>query len=353
MRLPRGLKIILLSAGLLFSLSCGRIPDKDIFNFPIEISAYNGLVESISPAPVSSQRMNAYSFSVYDNLFIAYERSGPGFISFSDLYSGGLHFTICPKGRGAGEFSYILPLFSEQERGLGLYDPIKSVHYLLDIAGTVSAESSRYNTIVNVESKRPWSNLFCAFFICGEDSLLVLNTKQRINKERMIDPPSFQLYNAKDGHIMREYKPYNAIHKNTRESLYSSKTFLNSFECFNAQRQTVCSVMENFPQINFFDIKNEAFSGIKIKGLPPFSYKHQMAHFLDVASDSHTIYALYGGAPYEQLPRVRSKIYVLDWDGALIRILELDKFYKSLALDKGRLFLADNDDYLFSINIED
>ena len=110
--------------------------------------------------------------------------------------------------------------------------------------------------------------------------------------------------------------------------------------------------MGAFPQMIILDLVSGEAKGVWLKSAPGFSPDYGRDYYMSVQCDEKYIYALYKGEePHEKA----TVVHVFDWEGQLLRRIELSHPASSLSLDpvSGMLYTMRYDEeeiYRYSVN---
>ena len=150
--------------------------------------------------------------------------------------------------------------------------------------------------------------------------------------------------------VVREYP----LFRQTIEGKGNSDFYPDSFFLFSAalkpDGKKAVLAMAFFPQIHLIDLSSGEMKGVRLKGLPSFSPDRAENYYISVQCDNRYIYALYAGESDRP-----TTVHVFDWDGRLLRRLELSHPASLLSLDpvSGKLYAMYRDEeeiYRYSVD---
>ena len=155
----------------------------------------------------------------------------------------------------------------------------------------------------------------------------------------------------KTGEITRQFDIFDIVNVETTDPLYTSKSFSGNFDCIKPDRTKLAFGMGYMPVYGILNLSSGKFQGFRIKGLNRFSIAERNWHFCNLVADNHYIYALYYGHdisdPYSE--RGCSTLFVIDWDGGLVKRFLLDKYLTELNISNGVLYFGYNDGVIYSV----
>ncbi len=338
-------------------LSC-TLSEEDIFDFPLSsVDLPNELIPLV-PNKLSDIEFELNNFQICDSLLIEYNSTKSYALTVLSINSGDTLVNLCRKGRGPDETFFIAPY----------YDIVNGTARIVDCMNSRYSEIDLYESIRNGFTTvrrhssfgNPGLNLYYSTRLIGADSLLCYDGKTVLQTNSVSAPPTFSMFDLKDGHCVAEYGliRMNSFERLQKESDDKRNYFLFR-DCTIPMNHTHCICFNTFPVVAFLDYRTGMIHGIKINGLPGFDIKNEFCQFRQVLFDGSNLLLLYIGVPSTQLApggdygSVHSKILQMNLDGSIQHCYELDGLYTQFQISNGIVYLrkAIDSSHLYTLDI--
>lgn len=328
--------------------SCSEQPTKeDFFMFPItEIHDIKEQILSLSRIEDPGADMDCCS--IKDSLLFSFDGGKKYGFSITNINNGDLIGQYCARGRSWKEPLSLLPIFEFYEENDSLMTVLFSYldHkvFFWNITASLRDGKDHYRKITKIAPDRSRTLPLLSFYLLDSSRLIVYNSEQIAEINEMVKVPAYEIYDTDKGALLRKFDLFNFVEYHTGDPYYSSKSFLSCTDCIKPDRTKIAFAMAHFPQINILDINTGNVTGFSIKDAMQFSAKENIYHFSSIKADDNYIYTLFFGKPfdmtnYDSVPDI---LYVLDWQGNIIKKFRLEYHFTTLNLDNGRLYFSHN-----------
>lgn len=179
------------------------------------------------------------------------------------------------------------------------------------------------------------------------DTTLILNSSNENYTE-------FCRYNSKNESAkpINKYSNFhsetNVIPSNATGTIYLSKTF------WNDKSQKMAALYSYYPMLKTYTPSADLFHSSILEGWnkQTFDYidgginiNNSYIYYLDACASDAYIYGLYIGEKTSDISKrnpqdIRPELHIWNWEGELIKTLELDKFVNKIAVDKSNTIYA-------------
>ena len=341
----------------LLAVSCARISEKDLLQFPVKAETVASPSVAISPEKVFPDPLCLVGFGTSgDKLILTANLTNDHCLDVIDLATGETLQQLCRRGRGPGEFLSISPSFSIGDGSVVVYDTGAAVFSEVSIDGGLNGNVTHQ---VKLKVKPGRANpIIISSYKISEHEMLGYNSIQGSMEYVSIENPYYALFDWDSGDELRGYNLFDA----SKIQGYSEGVKVEAFalrDCINTQKTTLCFAMGGMPVLGFLDIPSGKVKGIRLKGEPPFSAKESRICFTGICAQDKYIYALYLGETQDSFSLDTSKttLFIFDWDGQIRNKYELDGLYQSCCATPDKLYLSkierDSQTYLYQLDIKD
>jgi hypothetical protein len=337
---------------LFFLVGCReKILDKDIFTGTIQTFNDIEKVEYLSATEETVLDGPFYGIpAVYDSLMIFYNSKLPGYLChIFNLKNGKELGSFCAKGQGPEEAIAFSPknhLFIENnELKTWIHAPIEEKIFKWNISESIKQGKTIYDTIVPFLWREENNNVhyLYVFRLDGDTIMASLQTECLTFDCDDVSVPSYQKRVLPSNQKIRDIKIYERTINNTKASIVPV-SFFCTVDCIKPDGTKIVECMYNLCQINIIDTETGIVTGYRMDKTPDYSLfatkmRGSQTYYINVQADDNFIYAVYSGErrPFKadgtEKPYIPSLIHVFDWNGILVKKIQLDHPIYELALD--------------------
>ena len=334
-------------------VGCGS-DDRVYFNGEILDVEEPSQKELLSGEAIELELPKYVHFSVYDTLCFLFSWDNPGgFYNLHNLKNGKHLGYFCKRGEGPDESAGVSPVQQFYIKDGHLKTDLLTVNRTLtpwDITGSLESEQTELDTAYRFSWADVCVHPYRACFRLSGDSMLVMTQPDLPFRKLTATLPRILIRTLEDNQVVREYP----LFRQTIEGKGNSDFYPDSFFLFSAalkpDGKKAVLAMAFFPQIHMIDLSSGEMKGVRLKGLPSFSPDRAENYYISVQCDDRYIYALYAGESDRP-----TTVHVFDWDGRLLRRLELSHPASLLSLDpvSGKLYAMYRDEeeiYRYSLD---
>ena len=351
------MKAELLFVVSLLAVSCARVSEKDLLQFPVKVETVASPSVAISPEKVFPDPLCLVGFGTSgDKMILTANLTNDHCLDVIDLATGETLQQLCRRGRGPGEFLSISPCFSFGDGSVVVYDTGAAIFSEVSIDGGLNGNVT-HQMKLKVKPGRA-NPIIISSYKVSEHEMLAYNSIQGSMEYVSIENPYYALFDWNSGDELRGYNLFDA----SKIQRYSEGVKVGAFaleDCLNAQKSTLCFAMNSMPVFGFLDISSGKVKGIRLKGEPAYSVKEPRICFSGICAQGEYIYALYSGELQSTYSPDTSKtsLYVLDWQGRILKKYELDGLYQYCCANPDKLYLSriesDLQMYLYQLDIKE
>jgi hypothetical protein len=257
---------------------------------------------------------------------------------------------FCNKG-GGPEDAYDLPLIyqfyiEKEDITTLLYAHHEKKLMIWNISKSVEHRKTVFDTIIPYKrTSETGLSEFLYMFRLDEDTMVTYVTSELLSIQGdMASTPYYQKRTIYSNQPVRDYKLYNKeIIKRKGNSKVSPNFFYSSFDCIKPDGSKIVQGMRRLCQINIIDLTIGQVTGYRIKNTCDFSIfntdmKDIKDYYTHIQADDNYIYALYLGEKTDHHPSAKPKephiVHLFDWNGNLIKKIDLDHPIHKLAIDR-------------------
>jgi hypothetical protein len=299
--------------------------------------------------------------AVYDSLMIFRNSKLPGaHFNIFNLNTGNEIGDFCNKGGGPEEMISIHPIYQFFKEGEELktllFAANESKLYVWNITKSVDQRTTVLDTVIPYAWREEHNMAYYKYiYRLNRDTLLAYVQSAVLTidaKEATV--PCYQQRTVRTNELIRNYDIFKRPVRNN-DAVIMPETFFYSSDGIKPDGSRIVQGMWNLSQINIIDTRTGRVTGYRMKNTPDVSvFKTDMenskVYYTRLQADDHYIYALYCGkqrplswAEEVNAPLLWHIIHVFDWEGNLIRKLDLDHPVYEFWLDqvKNRLYTLD------------
>lgn len=334
--------IIVCQISLLLLLSCTSVSESDFFAFDVE--EFRDLASEPLHLDVRECSANLFTAAINGGYIYSYESSKDWLFTLTDIETDEIAYKMGRRGRGPDEFINVFPLqdfFVEEGDTKTLMFCYNDARLLTwNITRSLTTGKEVYENLIHLGDSTKYLPFGSLHPLSG-DRLLVLDTKQNPRIDDMVAPPVYAVYDLNDRSVCRTYDLFREPKIKIKSTGLHSKLWFSLHDGIKSDGTKVFMAMGYFPQINILDLDSGECRGFRIKEARKFSPDACVWHFTSAVSDDNYIYALYYGgledpSDYDACPDV---LYVFDWNGNVVRKLQLDEHVTDVWLNGELLYL--------------
>jgi hypothetical protein len=283
------------------------------------------------------------------------------FFNIFNLNTGEYIGDFCNKG-GGPEDAYSLPYVYQVYKGNGtittlLYASNEQKLFIWNISKSIEQRTTVFDTVIPYERSLSHDRIanYLYMFRLDKDTLAVnINSELLSIAGDIASTPYYWKRTIYSNQQVREYKIYNNDVIRKEKSHITPDFFYLSRDCIKPDRTKIVQGMHRLCQINIIDLASGQVTGCRIKNTPDFSIFNKdmknIKYYTRTQADDNYIYAMYLGEETDNHPSVKPKcphlVYIFDWDGNLIKKLDLGHPVIEFAIDG-------NNNLLYSMDAEE
>lgn len=341
------MKVVIVCLSILLFISCAEQPLLPVFNGDIEIVEDKEKSIKLSGTEiVLNEDIHAGYMSVYDSLFLfVTDQYQDYFLYVFNVNNGNLLGTFCPKGHGPGDFYdfYHSEQYVAEDDQIKIwgYDCINNA-YLLNLTQSIERKSTVVDSTIiqnwRYRHTRPWS----LFFALGKDSILIKNQPEYLaNSDDSFNFGAYRLYEKNIEPELETYTLYNRLP--IKEDRKTVAELYYSLDRINLESTKLAMAMQYLAQINILEIESGKLKGYRLEDSPDFDklpLKPTMFYYTDICVGQRIIISLYANTMLGEHNSLSSNvIHIYDWNGQLMKKIELDNMVEQIAFDPVHEFL--------------
>lgn len=341
--------ILLIALAILFSC-CTFHKDQDYFKGEIiELASENIPLHNLQLTPFPLNGDN-YGFPIaHDSLLIFFNpKLGDYFYQIFNVDTKEEIGRFCKRGNGPQEITALGPLYQlyleDNELKTLLFAPNEEKLFVWNISRSIAEHS----TILEKEYKYSWRDknkniCYNNVFRLAPDTLLVELRSALLNNGD-ISLPIYQKRTISDNTLLSEYSSYQKT-INNKQSVIIPEAFYNSSDALKPDGTKIVQAMCRLPQLNILNLKENSAKGYRIDSSVNFSiFKKKNSamkgYYYRVQADNNYIYAAYlGKETFEYTAIEPQELHIYDWNGNLLKKIELDLSILEMCLDTVRNIL--------------
>ncbi|MBR5824470.1 MAG: hypothetical protein IKY67_10050 [Paludibacteraceae bacterium] len=306
------------------------------------------LEKVVHQADLSSlgENYNIIDMTIYDSIAVLFTHDPRGIfpvINLKQLNEIGVYVS---RGRAFNELStnshFNEILVESNCLKAVFYDLNKNKIFKWNISKSIENQATIFDTIIEYNSSKRLIPYADNFQLKDNIHLVTTNGLGFRGESYKYVAPEYTVNNIVSDKIERKYK----IFKDSIVIVPLNNDVSKYFYASNAMRpdkSKLAMVLSRFPQVNILDITSGLVKGSRIKGLI-LNPNNQTIFYSSVCCDNNYIYALYNNINLNEQSLIsssshNSRIHIFDWEGNLVRDVELDGFFQILRCWNG-LFYA-------------
>jgi hypothetical protein len=283
------------------------------------------------------------------------------FFNIFNLNTGEYIGDFCNRG-GGPEDAYDLPCvfqFYRDQRYITtlLYATNEQKLFIWDLSKSIESRTAVFDTVIpyKKDSEHGIANYLYTFRI-DKDTLITRVSSELLSiAGDMASTPYYQKRTIYSNQQVRDYKIYNNEVIRKGKSHISPDFFYSSRDCIKPDRTKIVQGMRRLCQINIIDLARGQITGYRIKNTPDFSiFNTDMAnikeYYINTQADDNYIYAMYLGEETDNHPSAKPKfphlVFIFDWDGNLIKKLDIGHPVRDITID-------DEHNLLYAMDMEE
>jgi hypothetical protein len=283
------------------------------------------------------------------------------FFNIFNLNTGEHIGDFCNKGGGSEE-AYSLPYVYQVYKDSGTVTALLDANneqklFIWDISKSIESRTTVFDTVIPYErfSEHGIVN-YLYMFRLDKDTLIARVSSELLSIDG--DMASVSYYRKRtvySNQQVRDYRIYNNDVIRNWESDISPVFFYSSSDCIKPDRTKIVQGMRYLCQINIIDLASGQVTGYRIKNTPDFSLfntdmKNIKTYYVRIQADDNYIYALYLGEEVDPRPSAKPYnphiVFIFDWNGNLVKKLDLGHPVQEIALD-------DYNNLLYSMDVKE
>lgn len=291
------------------------------------------------------ENYNIIDMAIHDSIAVLFARDPRGIFPVVNLKTLKEIGVYVSRGRAFNELttnSHFNEILKEDDCLKAVfYDLNKNKMFKWNITRSIDDKVTVFDTIIEYNSKRliPYAD---NFQLNKNLHLITTNGLGFRGESHKYVVPIYAVNDIISDKLERKYK----IFKDSLVIVSSDNDVSKYFYATNTMRpdrSKLAMVLSRFPQVNILDIESGAIKGFRIKDLT-INPDNQTIFYASACCDSNYIYALFNDINLNEqdrtsVPSHNSRIHVFDWEGNLVRDVELDGFFQVLRCWNG-LFYA-------------
>lgn len=332
------------------------IPPERVFNYEVRYCKNDVPVRKLVLSDPRQLYENLDDCLIRDSLIICMNSDTSSLFNIIKMDSGERVGSFCHLGRAREEVLSSLPLRSVYRSMTGdmcadIFSITQGKLMQWNISATIHSGKDQYDKIrfINEDHPLPLTSILRV----NENRIVVLDAGVSAYTSKLERLPDYREYNLKTESFDRSYDLFKKIDTGTEDRRFPSIVYYNCIDCLNPGGNKLAIAMSFMPVISVIDVKSGKAKGYKIKGERDFSNQEPRSCFVDIQADEKYIYALYSGKAIDfehglELPDI---LFVIDWNGNMIRKYQLGMPFSRIHLDEGILYFTHPDGILCSIQV--
>jgi hypothetical protein len=285
-----------------------------------------------------------------------------------NLYTGSYIGDFVNRGGGPTEV-YTLPyIFQTYKDGGSMKTLLNALHeqklLVWNISQSVKHGEAIMDTVIpyKKDSKNGFFNYLYMFRLSDDTLLASLDSEMLTMNGDIASTPYYQKRTIYSNQSAGDIRIYNHQTVQKGDAQIPLVFYYVSADCIKPDRTKIAQAMSYLCQINIIDLATGQVTGYRIKKTPDFSVfysgiKDLKQYYRRIQADDNYIYALYFGevtdsrSPEKKDPYL---VHVFDWNGNLVKKLDLGHPVREMAIDANNndlYFLDAGDDILYRCDL--
>lgn len=310
---------------ILTFISCKTSHKLTFYGETVDVN-YPERVDTLKGYPVNFEGVYTGAMLAYDSILIFKSHKHPdAYLYAYNVETGKRINALCKRGNGTNEVLFVSAYncFELDSTGVCLWVNDFNQYKLMLV--NMRGDYIKQIKTSNLESTNP-SGIIAGAFVLN-DSLLTSYMPTGELFENQFIAPFFRLFNYRTNETLKDYLAYSNYEVDLKNYLADGiypGSFLSSLAEIKPDKSKIAMAMWNLKRIDILDLK----SGITKSIVPQDAQSlervllsnHERKYYSDIRCDDRYIYVVEG-----TWNDPSGRIFVLDWDGNFIRILQADE----------------------------
>jgi hypothetical protein len=287
--------------------------------------------------------------SVCDSFMIFWNyKLTQSFFNIFNLNTGEYIGDFCNKG-GGPEDAYSLPYVYQVYKDKGTVTALLDANneqklFIWDISRSIETRMTVFDTVIPYERSSEHGIInYLYMFRLDKDTLITRVSSGLLSIDGdMASAPYYRKRTIYSNEQVRDYRIYNNEIIKKGKSQIPPDFFYSSSDCIKQDRTKIVQGMRYLCQINIMDLVSGQVTGHRIKNTPDFSLfstdmKNIKVYYVRIQADDNYIYALYLGEEVDHRPSAKPNnphiVFIFDWNGNLVKKLDLGHPVQEIAID--------------------
>lgn len=327
--------------------SCGNNADSKYFNGPIVPINDIAEEEKVSSQRIELNGITAGFVAAYDSLAIFWYWDYPGaYFSIFNMNDGAHLGYYCLKGRGPQETLGVPPIYQFYQEGGELKTLLLAFNndklLFWNITKSIQENATVFDTIVPYDWRKDHLSAYTKISRLDDNTLLGFVPQEYTTlSNTLMTLPVYEKRTIFSNELLDTYTPFKESITGGDAKILPDFKFLNTSDGLKPDGTKIAQSMFFLQQIHIIDLDKNKVTGYRIKGTPDFSMFKQVPpncnyYYHKLQCDDNFIYTLYYGKEHSSFNRESScdMVHVFDWDGNLVKKLELEHPAQEIWLDR-------------------
>ena len=307
------------------------------------------------------ENYNIFNMTIYDSIAVLMARDPRGIFPVVNVKDAEEIGVFVQQGRAFNELttnSNINEIIKENDNLKAVvFDLNKNKMFKWNISKSIDENTTIYDNIIEkptIKNRIPFSEIF------DLSNDLYLTTTNGVSIDGQINKfitPEYTVRSITSDSLLCKYNVFrDSIAVLPPNNDMSIRYFVVS-NIMHPNKNKLAMVLSSFPQINILDIETGDLKGYRLDGLT-FSPHKRTIFYASACCDEKYIYALFNNLDIAELnthlPLHNSRIHIFDWDGNLVKDVELDGCFQVLRYWDGEFYAlerASGKIYTYRLNI--
>jgi hypothetical protein len=308
--------------------------------------------------------------TVCDSFMIFWNYKLPkSFFNIFNLNTGEHIGVFCNRGGGPKEaysLPYVYHVYKENGNVTALLDAANEQKlFIWDLSKSIESRTTVFDTVIPYgrSSERGTTNCLYMFRLDNDTLITRVDSELLSLDGDMASAPYYRKRTVYSNQQVRDYRIYNNEVIKKGKSDISPDFFYSSSDCIKPDRSKIVQGMRHLCQINIIDLASGQVTGHRIKNTPDFSLfntemKNIKKYYMRIQADDNYIYALYLGEEVDTRSSTKPYnphiVFIFDWDGNLIKKIDMGHPVMEIAIDADKNLLYSMDvieDKIYSLDL--
>lgn len=320
-------------------VACSTNNDARYFNGKITIIDDSKIpIEKLTSKEIDFKYVATPEFAVYDSLIFFYNWADKdGFFSIHNVKNKEYLGHFCVRGNGHNESLGVANIYYFYKDGACLKTDQVAVNnnklMVWNITKSLQNKTTVYDTIVPYDNG-DGGGICNYYFRIGKDELFMYTPGVYTTiKKVKATLPKYTKRTIYSNKIEKEYNLFLESIESGIDESFGSDQYFSTYDCAKPDGSKIAQGMFHLSQLNILDLTTGEYNGYRLKGTYGFSaFNKDTPHkhgYVNVQTDDNFIYAFYY---YDESKA--NQVHVFDWNGNIIRKLELDQDICRMSLDR-------------------